>query len=187
MNNTKLKKGGIDTVVAYIVVAIPLIYLIVFIIGIIYHFSIQSYLSQVAKELAISAGTHGKLTETMLDRAEFRLRNLDIKKEDGTVDRFEIAVKVLKYENESNSFSTGYASGTASDRYVSFGQIRNAITASPPQIALNKKDIIEVYLTSESNSMLASISNFGMFGSGGGAESELKYSSFREEIVRNDP
>lgn len=179
MNNTKLKKGGIDTVVAYIVVAIPLIYLIVFIIGIIYHFSIQSYVSQVAKEMAVSAGTHGKLTETMLDRAQGRLKNLDIKKEDGTVDEFLIAVKVLRY-NDDNSFTTVY-----NDGYKSFSAIKSDIAGG--RISLKQKYIIEVYLTSESNSMLASISNFGMFGSGGGAESELKYSSFREEIVRNDP
>jgi len=176
MNSTKLKKGGIDTVVAYIVVAIPLIYLLVFIIGIIYHFSVQSYVSQVAKELAITAGTHGKITAAMIDRANDRLTNLD-------VGDFEIAIKVKEYSDTSNSFSEkklGYGP-------VNYGShvenLYNVLTGKK----LHKKDIIEIYIQSKDNSILASISNFGMFGSGGTSESELKYSSFREEIVRNDP
>lgn len=177
MNNTKLKKGGIDTVVAYIVVAIPLIYLIVFIIGIIYHFSIQSYVSQVAKELAITVGTHGKITSHMLDRANTRLSNLN-------VGDFQIAIRVQEYNETSNSFS---------EKKLLYGPIdydshvKKLYTATGlTDNKLHQKDIIGIYLTSESNSMLASISNFGMFG-GAGTASELKYSSFREEIVRNDP
>lgn len=179
MNSTKLKKGGIDTVVAYIVVAIPLIYLLVFIIGIIYHFSVQSYVSQVAKELAITAGTHGKITAPMIERANNRLATLD-------VGDFEIAIKVQEYNESTNSFS---------EKKLAYGPVNydshvknlysTAIGLTDKK--LHQKDIIEIYIQSKENSMLASISNFGMFGSGETSESELKYSSFREEIVRNDP
>lgn len=179
MNDTKVKKGGIDTVVAYIVVALPLTYLLVFTIGIIYHFSVQSYVSQVAKELAITAGTHGQLTSKMIERANLKLSNLD-------VGDFQIAIKVKEYDVDTNSFS---------EKRLNYGPINydshveNLYSASTglTDNKLHQRDIIEIYLQSKDNSILASIANFGMFGGGSGTESALKYSSFREEIVRNDP
>ena len=107
----------------------------------------------------------------MVNRAKGRLDNLG-------VGDFSMAVKVLEYDDSSNSFSTVYNAG-----YKTLADIIVAINAN--SINLGKKDIIEVYFQSENDSMLASIANFGMFG--GSGNSELKYSSFREEIVRNDP
>ena len=46
----KLKKGGLDTIIAYIVVMLPLLYVLVYIIATIYHFSVQMYMNQVVKE-----------------------------------------------------------------------------------------------------------------------------------------
>ena len=134
---------------------------------IIYHFSIQSYVSQVAKELAVSAGTYGKLSPAMIDRASDRLTNLD-------VGDFEIAIKVQKYDDTNNNFSP-----------ETYGY--RAVASAPTSLGLKKKDIIEVYLQSTEKSMLATIANFGMFGGGGGSPSDLRYTAFREEIVRNDP
>lgn len=169
MNNTKLKKGGIDTIIAYIVVILPLVYMLVFIIAIIYHFSVQGYIAQVAKELAISASTHGEIAGEMKDRVEDRLVGLDL-------GEFEIAIKVKAYEESSNTFDE--------DFYSSGWKDINDIPSIDDSV-LKQKNTVAVYLRSKEDSLLATVANFGLFG--GGATSELKYSTFREEIVRYAP
>ena len=168
MNNTKLKKGGIDTIIAYIVVILPLVYILAFIIAIIYHFSVQGYVAQVAKELAISASTYGEITKPMKERVFDRLEGLDL----GT---FEIAIKVRDYDEEDNEFNNPSVS------YIAMSSANDI----PSPSNLKQKNTVAVYLRSKSDSLLATVANFGLFG--GGGTSELKYSAFREEIVRYAP
>lgn len=174
MNNTKLKKGGIDTIIAYIVVVLPLVYILAFIIAIIYHFSVQGYIAQIAKELAISASTHGEITDPMKERVYERLERLDL-------GDFKIAIMARDYDEENNEFDTPKnLTGTTSDPYIPCRSIPN-LGASH----FNQKDTIAVYIRSDADSLLATVANFGLFG--GGTTSELKYSTFREEIVRYAP
>lgn len=178
MDNKKLKKGGIDTIVAYIVVIIPLVYIVAFIIAIIYHFSIQGYIAQVAKELAISASTHGEITDAMMDRVNNRLDALD-------VGEFEIAIIKREYNEVNNTFGNKVnLTGSASDPYVSTTSVPE-LTVDGAHPDFKQKDTIAIYLKSDSLSLLATVANFGLFGSGG--TSELSYSTYREEIVRYAP
>ena len=55
--------------------------------------------------------------------------------------------------------------------------------------AVNKADIIGIEVTSNKNSILDSVTNFSAFGAGedGTAyKGGLKYTSYREEIIRNE-
>ena len=70
----KLKKGGLDTIIAYIVVMLPLLYVLVYIIATIYHFSVQMYMNQVVKEATVMASTYGALTT---EHAKYIEGNLD--------------------------------------------------------------------------------------------------------------
>ena len=171
MDNTKIKKGGIDTIIAYIVVILPLVYILAFIIAIIYHFSVQSYVAQVAKELSISASTHGEIKGEMKERVYERLEGLD-------VGDFEIAITTRNYDDDDNEFgSPTYLTGSAAGHYI---PCRNIPDLDGDDFG--QKDTIAVYIRSTTPSLLATVANFGLFG--GGGTSELKYSAFREEIVR---
>ena len=176
MNNTKLKKGGIDTIIAYIVVILPLVYILAFIIAIIYHFSVQGYIAQVAKELAISASTYGEITEPMQKRVYDRLEALDL-------GRFQIAIKVREYVEESNTFGTPSFYTTAPGNWNPIDSEASIPTLDSDD--LKQKSIVAVYLRSEEPSLLATVANFGLFG--GDGTSTLNYSAFREEIVRYAP
>ena len=59
----KIKKGGVDTIVAYIVVMLPLLYVLIYMVATIYHFSVQTYMNQVVKEAAVMASTYGTITD----------------------------------------------------------------------------------------------------------------------------
>ena len=150
--------------------------MLAFIIGIIYHFSVQSYIAQVAKELAISASTHGEITKPMKERVTSRLNALDI-------GEFEIAIKIREYKEGTN------AAGEPIfyfDNPITYGW--NPITNIPTLTSneLKQKSTVAIYLRSDEPSLLATVANFGLFG-GVGTTSNLKYSAFREEIVRYAP
>ena len=176
MNNTKLKKGGIDTIIAYIVVILPLVYILAFIIAIIYHFSVQGYIAQVAKELAISASTHGEITQAMEDRVVARLNSLNI-------GEFQIAIKVREYKEETDAAGKPVFYFDDPDTY---GWNSVANTPMLDSSVLKQKSTVAVYLQSQAPSLLATVANFGLFG-GAGTPSTLNYSAFREEIVRYAP
>src|SRR5574344_1720463 len=61
----KVKKGGLDTIIAFIVVLLPLVYVLIFMVATLYHFSVQMYINQVVKETLVMASTYGTLTKSM--------------------------------------------------------------------------------------------------------------------------
>src|SRR5574344_1050273 len=61
----KVKKGGLDTIIAFIVVLLPLVYVLIFMVATLYHFSVQMYMNQVVKETLVMASTYGTLTKDM--------------------------------------------------------------------------------------------------------------------------
>lgn len=159
----KLKKGGIDTIVAYIVVMLPLLYVVVYMVATIYHFSVQTYMNQVVKEATMMASTYGKVTQDHADYITGKLA--DILGEHGCTIEY--------YKKEFNT-STGVV-GTLNGPY-----------ASPTEMGeVGKADIIGIYVQSVDNSILDSVTSFNVFG-GDDIEQGLKYSAYREEIVRNE-
>ena len=64
-NTIKVKKGGIDSIIAFIVVLLPLVYVLIFMVATLYHFAVQMYLNQVVKETLVMASTYGTVTKSM--------------------------------------------------------------------------------------------------------------------------
>ena len=160
----KLKKGGLDTIIAYIVVMLPLLYVLVYIIATIYHFSVQMYMNQVVKEATVMASTYGEVTTGHADYIEEKLKNILDKDEHGNVCRIEYYVRRFDEENG--------VVGTV-----------DPCTARP---TVKKADIIGIYVTSIKPSILGNVSSFSLFGSSSNTNN-LYYTSYREEIIRNDP
>lgn len=164
----KLKKGGLDTIIAYIVVMLPLLYVLVYIIATIYHFSVQMYMNQVVKEATVMASTYGEVTTGHADYIEGKLKDIldkDEDGEDGNVCRIEYYVRPFD-ENRGV-----------------VGDVRGPYDTIP---TVKKADIIGIYVTSIEPSILGSVSSFSLFGSSSNTN-KLYYTSYREEIIRNDP
>lgn len=160
----KLKKGGLDTIIAYIVVMLPLLYVLVYIIATIYHFSVQMYMNQVVKEATVMASTYGEVTTGHADYIEEKLKNILDKDDHGNVCRIEYYVRPF----DENSGVVGAVLGP----YDTIPTVKKA-------------DIIGIYVTSIKPSILGNVSSFSLFG-GGSDTNNLYYTSYREEIIRNE-
>ena len=97
----KLKKGGLDTIIAYIVVMLPLLYVLVYIIATIYHFSVQMYMNQVVKEATVMASTYGAITANHEKYIEEKLKNVLDKDE-----QLEEEIKQLKQQIDTKLLPT---------------------------------------------------------------------------------
>jgi len=163
----KTKKGGLDTIVAYIVVSLPLLYVLIYMVATIYHFSVQMYFGQVAKEVAVMAGTYGDITLQQENYVHTKLKGIlpspkDSSKADITIQYYRKPFKegAVAPENLEGPFTLD----------------------NKPEIG--KADIIGVFIESNEPSMLANVSAFRIFGKSD--EAKLKYSAYREEIIRNE-
>ena len=164
-NMNRLKIGGIDSILAYIVVSIPLIYILVFMIGTLYHYAVQSYIYQIVKETVTNASAYGGLTDAMISSADEKLRKI-------TNSTINYKVVVKRYdETRPNGYKEIY-----NEDFTSAALWSNA--------DLYKGDIIGLQIESSDNSMLGSISNFSLFGSAGSID--MHYSGYREDIIRNE-
>ena len=176
-----LKKGGIDTILAYIVVSIPLFYVLIFMIATLYHFSVQMHINQTLKETLIMASSYGQLTEGMLD---YLFENISNVGDDDMTWNLRIGVRgidndgnitpITIYPNNSGDFYTGISSGSVGINLSMFDNPTN----------LNKGDLLSVELVSNKPSLLGKLSRFSVFGSPSD-DSDLYYSSYREEIIAN--
>jgi len=164
----KLKKGGLDTIIAYIVVMLPLLYVLIYMVATIYHFSVQTYLNQVVKEAVVMASTFGEITSGGENTHEgYIQRKLkDVFDEDDDGNYCEIKYYVKEYDDDEGVVSSELKEYT------------------PNSGGLNKGDLIGIQVKSVMPSMLGNVANFSFFGSGAGVS--LKYTSYREEIVRNE-
>ena len=163
-NMNRLKIGGIDSILAYIVVSIPLIYILVFMIGTLYHYAVQSYISQIVKETVTNASAYGGLTTTMVTQANNKLTNITGSQINYTLVRKRYNPGTDSYVTEETNF-TGAAYGRGENYF-------------------QKGDIIALQVESVEQSMLGSISNFSLFGSVG--TTDMHYSGYREDIIRNE-
>jgi hypothetical protein len=162
----KLKKGGLDTIVAYIVVMLPLFYVLVYMIATIYHFSVQQYMNQVVKEACVMASTYGAITEGHENYIYSKLAKALDDDKDGKAD-----VTITYYRRPFDE-STGVV-----------GNISDGSSARP---GVNKGDIIGIYVQSKKPSLLGTVGNFNVFMFGRGNDNLLKYTAYREEIIRNE-
>ena len=159
----KLKKGGLDTIIAYIVVMLPLLYVLVYIIATIYHFSVQMYMNQVVKEATVMASTYGAITDNHEKYIEEKLKNVLDKDEHGNVCEIEYYVR----------------------RFDDGNGVVGPVEPCPARPTVKKADIIGIYVKSTKPSVLGSVSAFSVFGNSSD-ENNLYYTSYREEIIRNE-
>lgn len=166
MRKNTLKKGGIDTIVAYIVVMLPLLYVLIYMVATIFHFSIQMYMNQVVKEALVMASTYGEVNEETSKYINEKL------------------AKVLEADIDGNSVNISYYVKRFNEKDGTVGDI--ALCTSCDNVNAKKADIIGIKVESEQPSLLGRVGAFNIFG-GNSDEAKLKYSSYREEIVRNEP
>ena len=162
----KLKKGGLDTIVAYIVVMLPLFYVLVYMIATIYHFSVQQYMNQVVKEACVMASTYGGITQGHEDYIYGKLAKALDDDKDGKAD-----IRITYYIRPFNEDS---------------GIVGNISDGSASRPDVKKGDIIGIYVQSIKPSLLGTVGNFNVFMFGRGNDNLLKYTSYREEIIRNE-
>lgn len=175
----KLKRGGIDTIIAYIVVMIPLVYVLVFMIATIYHYSVQMSINQTVKETLVMASTYGTPTESMVRgylkgqlekvaqsefKAEFYVRELN--------DAGEILPPKPAIYDPADSDSDGIT--------ITYDGSLNG-TSQP----LQKGDLLGLQVRSIKPSVLGTVSTFSVFGSYKN-DKDLYYTAYREEIIRNE-
>ena len=163
-----LKKGGLDTIIAYIVVMLPLFYVLVYMIATIYHFSVQQYMNQVVKEACVMASTYGKITDKHEEYIYEKLANA-LDDNGGRAD-----VTITYY---LRSFDP------------SDGVVDSIVKCEGIPSLVKKGDIIGIYVQSNNPSLLGTVGNFNvfMFGRNIAKDKLLKYSAYREEIIRNEP
>lgn len=167
-NTIKVKKGGIDSIIAFIVVLLPLVYVLIFMVATLYHFSVQMYLNQVVKETLVMASTYGTVTK---DMEEYMVNKLD-----GIItfneDRSNIHYYIRKFNPDTG------VPGTRTEVDISGSQISG----------IGKADLLSIQVLSKEPSLLATVSSFNIFGANTDEmDNSLKYSAYREEIIRNDP
>lgn len=169
----KLKKGGLDTIVAYIVVMLPLFYVLVYMIATIYHFSVQQYVSQVVKEACVMASTYGGITTQheayIYGKLEKVARSRDTVRED-----FNISYYVRKFNPDSGVVANELKQVT--------GFNKDGILSG-----VEKGDIIGIYVksTKKNPSLLGTVGSFNVF-MFKTKDNLLRYSAYREEIIRNE-
>jgi len=165
-----MKKGGLDTIVAYIVVMIPLLYVLIYMVATIYHYSVQMYMNQVVKEAAVMASTYGGITEAHENYITGKLKD------------------VLGVDSEGNTkCEIIYYKRTFSETDGTVGKISDPIP-DVKDVGAKKADIIGIQVISKDPSILDAVTAFGMLSGSNSVydEGRLKYSSYREEIIRNE-
>lgn len=188
IKNKALKKGGIDTILAYIVVAVPLFYVLIFMITTLYHFSIQMHLNQTLKETLILASSYGTLTNGMMDYLCKNISNA------GASD-WEVKIAVRRLNDDGKDFTTDYypdlyspATITINSKsdynYDEVSSIINTLN-NPSNIEIKKGDLLAIEITSKKESLLGKISKFSIFGTAN-SHDDLYYSAYREEIIANE-
>jgi len=172
-----LKKGGIDTILAYVVVSIPLFYVLIFMIATLYHFSVQMHINQTLKETLIMASSYGQLTQGMVDYLFDNIKNID-----DTTWKLRIGVRGIDSDGNIEPI-TIYPNNT--DFYTGLNNTNTTVNFDYDNYnILNKGDLLSIELVSEQPSLLGNVSKFSVFG-GSSDDSGLFYSSYREEIITN--
>lgn len=178
MSNIKIKKGGIDSIVAFIVILLPLVYVLIYMVAILYHFSVQMYLNQVVKETLVMASTYGDCTSTMESYLINKVSNVI----DGNVE-IKYYVREFYQDGDISGLKEAARSGN-SIKYLSTDSSDSS--RNNMMVPVKKADLLGIQVVSEELSLLATVGNFNIFGSMDEGDNELKYSSYREEIIRND-
>ena len=178
-----LKKGGIDTILAYIVVSIPLFSVLIFVIATLYHFSVQMHVNQTVKETLIMASSYGTLTSGMVDYLFESIDNVD------TTWKIRVGRRSITEDGEITDYKIWPESG---EYYTNISGDGGSLSlfldvhngpSTDSEDRIKKGDLLSIELISEKPSLLGNVANFSAFGSDG--SSNLVYSSYREEIMTN--
>jgi len=178
-----LKKGGIDTILAYVVVSIPLFYVLIFMIATLYHFSIQMHINQTLKETLIMASSYGCLTDGMV---EYLFKNLTNVGDENTTWVIRIGLRKLDANGDVVNYNnvvggSAYRQAVGGLNYYNLDP--NAFVDYQDPAIIDKGTLLSIELTGP-RSLLDTVSKFSLFG-GIGSATELRYSGFREEIITN--
>ena len=165
----KTKKGGLDTIVAYIVVSLPLLYVLIYMVATIYHFSVQMYVNQVVKEATVMASTYGEITDKHIYYITSKLEDVFGIEDDGAT-KCDVVCYVKKFDDDD-----GWVDPT-----------QDGVQYTPNSNKLDKGDIIGIYVKSRGKSMLGRVTDFNIFGGESATSSGLYYEAYREEIIRNE-
>lgn len=164
MKKDKLKKGGLDTIVAYIVVSLPLLYVLIYMVATIYHFSVQMYINQVVKEATVMISTYGAITDEHEQYIRTKVGKVfDENSENPNASNCEIKFYIRNYED---------------------GMV-GSLQPLGSRSEVNKADIVGISVKSTEPSILGRVTGFSMFGNSTNS-SDLFYSAYREEIIRNE-
>jgi len=168
----KLKRGGMDTIVAYIVVMIPLVYVLVFMIATLYHYTIQMSINQTVKETLVMASSYGTVTTS--------IENYLVTETEQMLRGDQIRIQYFVRELDSNGTVLDLVPATFNDQNVTFLSKEDNKTHT-----LEKGDLLGIAVESVKPSVLGTVSQFSVFNSSV-SEGQLKYSAYREEIIRNE-
>lgn len=180
-----LRKAGIDTILAYVVVSIPLFYVLIFMIATLYHFSIQMHINQTLKETLIMASSYGQLTDGMI---EYLFENLTNVGDQNTKWGMKIGIRKVDANgdivNKSNVVGgSSVISGYSGINYYNLNTFGFSECQDPDFV--DKGTLLSIELYSLDLSLLGNVSKFSLFGGTGSGTSTLHYSGFREEIITN--
>lgn len=181
-----LKRGGIDTILAYVVVSIPLFYVLIFMIATLYHFSVQMHLNQTLKETLIMASSYGRLTDGMMEYLFNSIKNVG---DEGTTWKIRFGVRSINDAGNISDIdiypSAGFIGGITSGDDIPY-ELENLLEDENGRLYnINKGDLLSIELVSEQPALLHTLSNFSLFGGNAGSGTQLNYSSYREEIIAN--
>ena len=175
-NMNRLRIGGIDNILAYIVVSIPLIYLLIMMIGTLYHYAVQSYIAQAVEDTVNNASAYGTLTTAMINELDSKLRITG-----GSV-KYTLVRK--RYNRDTDDYTDrSLVDGTVSQLRGRASTTELIDGTTKRSTYFRKGDIIALQITSRNESLLSTISKFSLFGSGGG--SNMYYTAYKEDIIRN--
>ena len=164
-NTLKFKKGGLDTIVAYIVVMLPLLYVLIYMVATIYHFSVQMYMNQVVKEATVMASTYGAITQGHEEYIKTKLGDILGRDDNGT--KCDIKYYKRTFDEET-------------------GTVGPLVSCEGVRPEVKKADIIGIQVISKEPSILGTVTAFNIFQSTSNEDIDVKYTSYREEIRRNE-
>lgn len=170
----KLQKGGIDTIIAYIVVMIPLVYVLVFMIATLYHYTIQMSINQTVKETLVMASSYGTLTKSMDEHLVKKINKMLVKP------GVRVQYFIRELDDNGNVQDLVQATFDDANNVITFNSRTDGKVAT-----MEKGDLLGISVESVETSVLGSVSTFSVFQSATSTK-QLKYSAYREEIIRND-
>lgn len=162
-------KGGLDTIIAYAVCSLPLLYMLIYLVCTFIHFTTQSYVDQIVKETLVLISTTGKVDTSIVKFANDRLIKFD--------SDFQIEITRAYYDDFTDPANPQFKddpTAVFSDNGVDISADGYTIVTQ----TLKRGDVLKMKVKSKNPSILSRVGG-NMVGS------EIYYYSMREEVVQN--